>query len=699
MRKPPRGSRSATPTRPMVTERNVVPLELGTRQPAARIHVLGAIRATSYLGDDLIPRGKKAQAILGYLAIHAGHRVPRARLAGLLWERASDRQARTSLRQSLRELLVAMGALGEELIRTDSNTIQLDARACWIDALAIVSPEGGPAHALRGDLASLCQGDLLEDMSGVTPAFDQWLLMERTRFTSQLTRLLEYELNEACHAQASAPRRAALARQVIEFEPTHEGASRILMRAMADLGERAQALREFDRCRAALRTALDVEPSRETRALHQALKTFAGAAGLSLPPPSTAPVWLDPPGGLVPSEMSRPDAKPGRLRVGVRLFQSHSAKGEGLAFSLSREIASGLARFRWFDVIAPVPYPRRPAKGAQAAEQWDYAVEGTLTDSEDKLKFSVCLLDLGQEARPVWSDHFELDLDALYQVGERVVAPVVARIDPVILFIEGQPARSRRSGSTGLVLQAIPLIYSLDRDRYAEAGRLLGAALDSDPENAKALSWGAFWHVWHTGQGWAEDNQRSLATAQDLALRAIRIDPENAEALGLYAHICAFLDHDFDSALHYFERALRLNPNMASIWAMSAPTYCYVGQPDRALRHMDRYRELAPFDPHFQFWEGVYTIAHTFKGEYEEAVRVGRRAVKANPTFSNDYKPLIAALGHLGRREDAAPYVEALLRLEPNFTIADFGKTYPFQRDEDRQSYLHGLRLAGIPEA
>jgi adenylate cyclase len=205
--------------------------------------------------------------------------------------------------------------------------------------------------------------------------------------------------------------------------------------------------------------------------------------------------------------------------------------------------------------------------------------------------------------------------------------------------------------------------------------------------------------VWHTGQGWADDPAESFLKAQELALRAIRLDPENAEALGVYAHICAFLDRDFDTALYYFERALRLNPNLAVIWAMSAPTYCYIGQPDQALRHLDRYRELAPFDPHFQFWEGTYTIAYTFKGDYEKAVQVGRRAVRANPDFSNDYKPLIAALGHLGRRDEAAPYLAKLLALEPFFTVDRFGKTYPFQRDEDRRRYMEGLALAGAPLA
>jgi hypothetical protein len=58
---------------------------------------------------------------------------------------------------------------------------------------------------------------------------------------------------------------------------------------------------------------------------------------------------------------------------------------------------------------------------------------------------------------------------------------------------------------------------------------------------------------------------------------------------------------------------------------------------------------------------------------------------------------LIAALGHLGRREEVAPYVAKLLSLEPHFTIEQFGRSYPFQRAEDRERYLKGLELAGVP--
>ena len=77
---------------------------------------------------------------------------------------------------------------------------------------------------------------------------------------------------------------------------------------------------------------------------------------------------------------------------------------------------------------------------------------------------------------------------------------------------------------------------------------------------------------------------------------------------------------------------------------------------------------------------------------------IGRRVAKANPGFSNASKPLIAALGHLGKPEEAKPYIDKLLEIEPNFTVKSHGESYPFASDYDRLHYMEGLRLAGVPE-
>ena len=71
--------------------------------------------------------------------------------------------------------------------------------------------------------------------------------------------------------------------------------------------------------------------------------------------------------------------------------------------------------------------------------------------------------------------------------------------------------------------------------------------------------------------------------------------------------------------------------------------------------------------------------------------------MRANPNFVAAYKPLIASLGRLGRREEAKPYIDKLLSLEPDFTVERFGQGYPLKKASDRRRYMKGLLLAGVP--
>src|ERR1700674_2172614 len=136
--------------------RKIVPLEFGENaeighspavsRPIVRIHLLGRMRAMTYLGDSILPRGKKARALLGYLCLASGARVPRASLATMLWDRVGDALARASLRQALRELSAAMGAFADELILVDRDTVGLRADVCWIDAVALLAKESPASH-------------------------------------------------------------------------------------------------------------------------------------------------------------------------------------------------------------------------------------------------------------------------------------------------------------------------------------------------------------------------------------------------------------------------------------------------------------------------------------------------------------------------------------------------------------------------
>jgi len=577
----------------------------------ARIHLLGPMRATSYLGDDILPRGRKARALLAYLCLASETKAPRLRLARMLWDEAGDDElARGSLRQALRELCSAMGPLAAELISSGRTSVRLNADACWIDVLALL-------ESSSPDLATFCTGMLLEGFDGLSASFDNWLAHERDRFEWETRGLLNIQTQRTlADGKDSVPLRSSLRGE--------------------NWGTRAL-------------------PGRN------------------------------------------------RLRVAVLPFEGTGGgkgieRAQDLAFSLSHDIATALARFRWFDVVAPVSgaVVHFTSEDVLRRNSFDYVVDGAVSRQGRLVEIAVRLLDLARHTEPIWSKRFELQAPELHRLNEMVIGHVVANIDPIILFIEGQPARREHYGATGLLLLAIPLLHSVERKKFERAGVLIYRAMEIDPENAMALAWAAFWHLTHIGQGWAHDPAVTLATAETLCLRAIEIDPDNAQALGIYAHACAW-KKDFQSAISYFDRSLRLNPNLAFIWALSAATFCYIGEPAAALDRLKRYRDLAPFDPFFCVYESVYALAHTLKGDYEQAVLVARGAVRSNPNYSAGYKALIAALGHLRRAAEAKQYIAKLLSLEPHFTVEHFAKTYPIKRPQDRKRYMRGLLLAGVP--
>src|SRR5262249_2090504 len=231
--------------------------------------------------------------------------------------------------------------------------------ACWIDAVALMASERWASNSQRSDLAVLCSGELLEELDGTSASFDQWLLGERSRFSERLRTLLESEIEQADRPGRDANHLAGVARRLIAFDPTHEGASRALMRALSEVGERGQAIREYERCREALRTLLDAEPSAKTRAIYEAVRAFPGDEARARKTDNTIRLQEE------PTESRAPLPGRNRLRIGVLPFLGdRSSKEENLAFSLSQEIAAELARFRWFDVIAPVSLMCKPGSEA-----------------------------------------------------------------------------------------------------------------------------------------------------------------------------------------------------------------------------------------------------------------------------------------------------------------------------------------------
>lgn len=679
------------------------PSGAGLDQVVVRLRLIGQMEAWTVTSENVLPAGRKTRALLAAVALSAPRPALRGRLAELLWSRRPEEQARASLRQEIHRLLEAVSPAKSDILVVTRDHLTLRTGAVWVDVEEVMRATTSQPASL-----SLLDGDLLEDLDGIDPTFDAWLNTERERLRDRARSVAESLLREQLEPEATIP----AAQRLLQIDRAHEGAWRALMRAHAARGERGMAIQAYDRCRAVLADLLDASPSLETQRLLNEIRGPAGSRTPPRPAPPPAPVIRPPePREEYVEEPPQRDSvriSRGGIHVGVMPMQLVGVTDEDshLAPGLAEEITTALARFRWMFVVSSNSLVRFAAETRDEAAirrtfGIDFLLDGTIQRVRNRLRITMRLLDLRAGNQVVWARRFDRQNNDILSLQDEIASEVVAQIDPEILLIEARRTAARPpidASAYDLMLRSIPLIGRMEKAQFMQAGALLSNAISLEPDYAAAHAWYAYWHVFLVGQDWTVDPKGSMVEAGRLAERAIVLDPFDARGLTIAGHVRAFLHRRLREAAALHERALSLNPNLAMAWALSAVTYAYAGDPDEAERRNNRYKKLSPLDPHAFFFDAFFVLIYLLKRDYESAIEVGRTVIEINPSFSAAYKPYLAALGHLGREQEAANVRRRLMHLEPDFNVTRFQDTTPLEREADRIHYAEGLRRAGVPE-
>jgi DNA-binding SARP family transcriptional activator/TolB-like protein len=681
-------------------------------QIVVRLRLIGQMEAWTVASENVLPAGRKTRALLAAIALSGPRPALRGRLAELLWSRRPEEQARASLRQEIHRLLEVLAPAKTDVLQVTRDHLSLTPGAVWIDVDEVMRATTAEPASL-----SLLDGELLEDLVGIDPTFDMWLTAERERLRDRARGVAEALLRDQDNPDTIIP----AAHRLLQIDRAHEGAWRALMRAHAEQGERGMAIQAYDRCRAVLADLLDAAPSAETQKLLTEIRgpssTPAGSASNARLPvrsqPQTSEPWPiasnGPEGAAADGETPAKEERlpRGGAHVGVLpmlcvgLSEEDSYLGPGLA----DEITTALSRFRWMFVVSSSSLTRfaqdnRDEAAIRRAFGIDFLLDGTVQRSRNKLRITLRLLDLRAGNQVVWARRFDRQADDLLSVQDEIAAEVVAQIDPEILLIEAKRSAGRpRVDSTAydLVLRSIPLMTRFERESFWQAGEYLAQAIALEPDYAAAHAWYAYWHIFLVGQDWALNPNESMVRGGEYAERAVVLDPFDARALTIAGHVRAYLHHSLREAAGLHERALELNPNLAMAWAFSAMTHAYLGDANEAERRNNRYKALSPLDPNAFLFDVVFVIVPLLRHDYEAAAIAGRAVTQLNPSFSGGYNPYVAALGHLGRKDEAAIVLRRLLTIEPDFTIERYMSRTPLERTSDRDHYAEGLRLAGVP--
>jgi TolB-like protein/DNA-binding SARP family transcriptional activator len=709
------------------TEEQIAPAHAGDWVPRAfpRIYLVGTMRAVTPGGVDFLPRGRKTRGLLACLCLAQGERISRSRVIGLLWDRP-EAQARMSLRQSLSELNGIVNRHVPGLVEIDRESIRLDAPKCWVDALAILEATADAA-AHTSNLVEPYSDRLLEDLDGITPSFDQWLTAERTRFEDRVRKILEAELDRLTEQNAKPEVRAAAARRLINFEPTHEGAVRSVMKAFAQMGDRAQAIREFERCRQVLQSMLDLPPSKETIAVYEAVRVEStemaspvvshertrgeSSKNLEAGPLAASPVRWE------IKKQSEPAAAPvydpghePRHGPSIAVLPFRNLTGDPahhfVAEGLVEDLIEALSRVPNFFVISRLStlafrdQDRHPREIGNVLGV-RYVLSGSLRVFEDRLRLSIELTDT-QLGAALWVSKLDERFTDLFEVQDRLSEMIVRQVAPYLHAAELNRIRVKRPDSLEayeLFLRAQENMHNSSRAVFEMSEALFDAAIAKDSHYAAALAWRAYWHVRRVGQGWSPDPADDAMQADRFARAAIECNSMEPMALAVHGHVASYLYKDFDLAFRRFETALRINANAAPAWMWSAAAQAWMGNGPRAIEEINKAIALSPYDPLMYAYNAYASIAYLVDAQYERAIECALRSLRENRTYTAAYRQLVIALVLAGRVDEARASARRLLELEPGLTVAGFRRRYPGSASPHAELFCDSLARAGIPHS
>lgn len=550
---------------------------------APTLHTLGDMRLQAD-GEDVCPRSRKTRALLGYLAVAPDRSATRDRLADLLWTDRAPEQARGSLRQALADLRQAVS--GVALLTADRQRVALDGTSFLTDIDYIREA----AEKRAGDeLARRMQrinGPFLDQLDGLSPGYDEWLLIERSR---QHDRVLSavLEAGPDMLTAANPGDLQAIVASLEYLEPLNEAVARLGMRADHVSGDLASLHRRFRRLEEGLAREFGSPPSDETQALFAQLTSLATSVKAEQAAVSEAPV------------VAAATSSPPTIIVAPIEADAANAGGE-LAAICTDDIRIALTRMGHIRVVAlDTPDESRLASmcaGAVGA----YLLSGRLRRIGDQVVVAIRLGSVGDRVI-LWSEQLRIDAADLFgaidQIVERAAGAVMPSIDRDLAAKLGDgPAKGGDAA----------LLYTEARIRIRRARTLAGAqaacrlleqVIELEPDHLAArLLLARMYNTDFWQQMAGHDVSKFRAHADRLGREAAALEPDNVDVL-IQRAWCHLRQRDWARAERGFERTIELLPFDADTIDACAFGLCHLGDLDRAEPLFQRAFRLNPFPP------------------------------------------------------------------------------------------------------
>lgn len=413
-------------------------------------------------------------------------------------------------------------------------------------------------------------------------------------------------------------------------------------------------------------------------------------------PPGPRPV-------IEPGSAAMPELRP---TVAVIPFSarggepSHQVLGEVLA----DEIISALSRAAELNVISRLSTTVFRGRESSLREvggylNATYVLSGAYLVSGNQLNLSAELAD-AKAGNVVWAKTMKGQVTGIVSGKDGLIDRIVAAVSEAVTTREVQRAQSQplpTLESYTLLMGAIALMHRLSLQDFDRAKQMLHTLTERAPRLATPWAWAARWHVLRVQQGWSDAPEIERQLALDCTRRALDADPRCSLALAIDGFVHTNLLKRLDVGLERYELALQVNPNDSLAWLLKGTLHAFKGEGRLAVEGTRRALRLSPLDPHRYFYDSLAATAALSAGQYERAIDLALRSMRANRTHTSTLRALAISQWELGRHDEARQTVRELLRLEPTLTISGYLERNPSSAYETGRVWSKALLQAGVP--
>ena len=259
-------------------------------------------------------------------------------------------------------------------------------------------------------------------------------------------------------------------------------------------------------------------------------------------------------------------------------------------------------------------------------------LEGSVQKANDQVRVNVQLINALTDAH-LWADTYDRKLIDIFSVESEIAKTIADTLQAKLSGSEKQMMAAAPTTDTTayeLYHKGRSLWEKRSGDNIPKAIAFYEQAIARDPNYA--LAYAGLSSAYIILPFWAGvDRLDAYSKAKDAALKALRLDPNLAEAHLALGKVLFFSEIDLPGALREYQRAIELQPNDATAhhWlgndALSA-----LGRFEEAIAQGKRAVELDPLSPVINTDLGTtFYYAH----RYEESAKQLRKTLEIDPTF------------------------------------------------------------------